>query len=280
MKKHFLLYLIVSLIACKQEENPKINTNGSNIQIEEGETILNNFYYQNIGNGKVLAINKVENINDSLQLPLNIIMPVLPKADSAKWQINFAAQNFEIHKNYLVAESYLDGKDYTYALFNIDNGQKIMDYTYDKFEILYTNENQKRNLGFYSKNAINKESLDLDFNEKTLGYFFYANSKGEINHLKVEVKDESLKDKYDISNTNIELNSSIENGVLRFNSNKSLFFTSFSGDNKEEINFDIEVTFFSFDPYQPYKIQLNVENDVLKFNETDLKETDFVLVSN
>lgn len=280
MKKHFYLLFILALVACKQDEVPQINVNGSTISIEEGETILNNLYYQNIGNGKVLAINKIENIDDSLEIPMNIITPVLPKSDSAKWQINFAAQSFEISRNYITTESFIEGKEYTYALYNLANGNKILDYTYDKFEVLFTNENERRIIGFYTKNAINREKSGLKFNDKTLAYFFYVNDDGEINHLRLDVKDVNLIDKYDISNTNVGLFPLTETGFLRFNSNKSLFFTSLTGENKNEINFDVEVTLYSFDPYEPYTLKLKVENDLLKFNEDDLKETDFVLVSN
>ncbi len=280
MKRLTYLVIVFVLASCQPKETTKINQSGSNISLQDGAIIINNLYYQHLGDGNVLAVNKIENISDPTIIPEFIISPVLPKKDSAKWQIDFNAQQYDIAKNYLTTESYLEGKDYTFELYNINNGKKIINYTYDKFEVNYTNENERRIVAFYSKNAVNKENSGLEFNNKTLGYFLYAHQNGVISQLRLDAKDESLVDKYDVSNTNILLSADDETGLLRFNSNKSIFFTNISGENKTEINFNVGVTLFINDPYEPFELQLKVENDVLKFNEADLKTTDFVLVSN
>jgi len=280
MNKFLYIVLVIGLIACKQNQTNKLYSKESTIIVENDETILNNYFYQNIGNGKVLAVNEKQNITDSTQIPSFVITPVLPQSDSAKWQLNFNAQQYHISNTYLTTESYLEGKDYTFELYNISNGKKIINYTYDKFEVNYTNDKQRRIVAFYSKNAIDRDNSGFKFTPKTLGYLFYASNDGIIDYYRLDVKDVELKDKYDVSNTNISLGADDESSLLRFNSNKSIFFTTITGDNASDINFNIGVTMYVNEPYTSLEFPIQVKNNQLSFNEDDLNETDFVLVSN
>lgn len=227
---------------------------------------IQNSYFKYLVDGTVVSIIQNERIGDSLNLPTTSITPVYPKAESAKWTINFEAQDFKISKDLLISEVQVNGKDASYKIFNLKNGNEVISYTYDKFDVLFVDENEKRFLGLYGMNASDKASSGLKFEELTFGFLNYSNKEGKLGQIRIDAKDPLLMETLDVSNPVIEL-LPLRGNSLALNSGKTLYFTGADGKRKEDVNFDVKITFYTTDTYEELTILLQVRNDKIELAE-------------
>lgn len=260
------LGLLFFVMACNAPEHQTGDGKCSVLKETPQGLFIQNEYYKYLADGKVISILQKEYVGDSLNLPVTAIYPVYPLADSAKWSFSFKGQDYRIIKDLLIAEALSKGKDASYKVFNLNNGNEVISYTYDKFDILFSDESEKRFLGFYGMNAADVEGSELKFEELTFGYLNYANKDGSLGQIKIETKDPMWLEVLDISNPVIELLPLKENAIS-LNSGKTLYFTGADGKQHEEVNFDIQITFYTTDTYKPVSFMLQVRNDKFELAE-------------
>lgn len=161
-------------------------------------------------------------------------------------------------------------------MYNLNNGNEVLAYTYDKFEVLFSSEEQRRFIGFYSRDAANISASSYDLDEFSLGVLSYVNQNGEGQHYKIEVQ--TTPEDYDISSPVIELLAVKENAI-ELMSGKTLYFTGEDGTNKNAVNFNIQVSFFTKTDYEERSFLLQVRNDVLLSNADLSPDLEFRLIS-
>jgi hypothetical protein len=269
--------VLLSLAGCNSSpSNTAVGACSKLTETSEG-LLIQNEYFRYLDDGSVVSIIQNELIGDSLSQTSTRMYPVYPKEDSAKWDIQFNGQDFKIFKDLLISEASENGKDASYKVFNLSNGKEVIFYTYDKFDILFSDENEKRFLGFYGMNATDRIASDLKFDKLTFGYLNYANKEGSLGQIRIATKDPLWLNVLDISNPVIELMPLKEN-ALSLNSGKTLYFTSTDGKQKEAVNFDIQITFYTTDTYKPTSFTLQVRNDKFELSK-DFSNTVFKLES-
>ena len=271
--------LLLWLVACKPAPTPTeaIDQTCSSLTESSDGLRIKNQYFKHLQNGSVLAIVQDELIGDTISLPKTLISPVYPKADSGKWQIECYGQEVKFFNDLVIAEAIRTGNDASYKVFNLNNGNEIIAYTYDKFDILFSDENEKRFLGFYGMNASDKKDNPLKFEALTFGFLSFSNKDGLLGQIRIDTKDPMWLDVLDISNPVIEL-VPIKGNALSLNSGKTLYFTSSDGKKGDDVNFDIQITFYTTDTYKPITFMLQVRNDKFELAK-DFSNTVFHLES-
>ena len=88
----------------------------------------------------------------------------------------------------------------------------------------------------------------------------YANQKGGLSKIKIEALDEMWLDIFDVANPVIEL-IPYKNTAIELNSGKTLYFTSTDGKTSQDVNFDIQFTYYTKDTYKPSSFILEVRGD-------------------
>ncbi|MFT5306792.1 MAG: hypothetical protein ACI89M_002319, partial [Chitinophagales bacterium] len=191
------------------------------------------------------------------------IAPAYTDKDEQDWQINFKGEGFSLTKSSLIAETTFGNSDASYSAYSLRSGEKLIEYTYDKLEVLFGDEQKKRYLGFYSNKGVKSEFIDLNSNKNTLGILSYASQDKLLKAIRIEVTDPFWLDVLDVSNPVIEL-SPLRQDAIALNSGKTLYFTSNQGREDEGVNFNIKVIFYTTDTYKPVEFFLQVrENQLL-----------------
>jgi hypothetical protein len=272
---YFLVFIL--LIGCSSPSKNIIQNSCSSISETDKGLLLHSTFYKLLDNGTVLSVTRVEIAGDTSTVPKTTISPIYPKGDSASWQIQFEANEYKIVKDLLISELVNFGNDASYKLFNLNNGKEVIKYTYDKFDVLFSDENEKRFLGFYGMNAADKASSGLDFNDLTFGFLSFSNKDEILGQIRIDTKDDLWLDVLDISNPVIELMPLLEN-ALSLNSGKTLYFTGADGTQSSDVNFDIQITFYTTDTYKPVSFTLHVRKDKFELVK-DFSNTIFHLES-
>ncbi|MCB0541214.1 MAG: hypothetical protein KDE33_27145 [Bacteroidetes bacterium] len=274
MYKYSLLFIGLFLFACQNKEtNTSLLNNAtcSTISEENGVKVFNNFYYEIFENEKVFLVNKKSKLSEPLKSNFTII-PIMPKEDSAKWSINFVAEKYTINNNTLLTESNAPEKVSSYVMYSLNNGSLLLPYSYDKFSVLFSDETQKRWIGFYSKNGANIEESNLKFDNKTVGYLTYANQTNQLEQISIKVNDAEWIEKLDISAPVIEL-MPVSEDVMSMPGGKTLYFS----DMEKAIDFKIQITFYDKEDYSPHVIVIPVLNDKIGTPEFDSGKSIFVI---
>lgn len=268
--------LLVSCGALDKESN-RGASNCSSISIGADGVSIENSYFMPISNGMILSVFSQENIGGENMPSTFEVWPVYPKEDSLKWEITFTGDDFEVFNNTLIASKKVDNDEDYYVLYDLVAGNKIIEYTYDKFEVLFSDENEKRFMGFYSKNAANMNKGDYKFNEKSFGFLSYANQQGQISKIRIDAMDPMWLEIFDVANPVIEM-IPFKGNAIELNSGKTLYFTSSDGKLSEEVNFDIQFTYYTKDTYKPSSFLLEVRRDKI-IVPSDFSNTVFNLES-
>lgn len=246
--------ILTLFVSCKQSNTS--DSKDSFLETKDDKTFIYNKYYKALDDEKVVLIHE-NGIVGSDEPMRYTIAPVLPEGFLFD-PIQFDANTIEYEKNLLIAEVFKEGKDYTYSLYSLINGNHLMDYTYDKFDVFFNNEDERRFIGFYSRNATTKNS----FENNVVGIFYYADLNEQLSKLQLKVVNDYDLSNLDISNPVIEL-MGIENNAIQVHSGKSLYYSGSDGKKKEEVYFDIKVTFYTNQSYLPLSFMLQVRNDQL-----------------
>jgi len=274
-----LLIVLVLLVFVACDSSPSNATKGTcSVLSETSEGLMiQNEYFKSLADGTIVSISQRELIGDSLSIISTRMYPVYPNADSAKWAIQFDGQEFKIFKDLLISEASKNGNDASFKVFNLNNGNEVITYTYDKFDILFLDESEKRFVGFYGMNASDRNTSNLKFDMLTVGYLNYSNKDGSLGQIKIDTKDPLWLEVLDISNPVIEL-MHLKGNAVSLNSGKTLYFTGADGKKREEVNFDIQITFYTTETFEPISILLQVRNDKFELAE-DFSNTVFKLES-
>lgn len=258
MYKYSILILFL-IYACQNKNSTTIinGTTCSSISEENGVKVFNNFYYENFEDGRVFLVNKKSKLNEPLKSVFSLV-PIFPKEDSAKWNLKFVAEKYVINKNTLLAESNEADKVSSYLLYSLSSGNLLLPYTYDKFNVLFSDETQKRWIGFYSRNGANLEESNLTFSNNTLGYISYANQNTLVQQVAIKVNSSEWVDKLDVSSPVIELLPMSES-AMGMPGGKTLYFSAA----KATIDFKLQITFYNKEDYSPHIIVIPILNDKL-----------------
>ena len=275
--KYFIVGCFLLISACAQQEQLDLHHDCSVILSQNGQKILENAYYKVIQNEGVFAIKEKKILDDSLSQTIYNISPVYPITDSADWSIDFKGKGFEMTKSTLVAETTSYDSDASYGIYNLQSGARILEFTYDKLEILFVAEANKRYLGFYSKNGAPSTNIKSISKENTLGIFNYASQDGLLNTISLEAIDVNWLEILDVSNPVLEL-MPIEGNAIQLNAGKKLYFTAQDGFADEAVNFDLKVIFYTTDTYKPVEFILEVRANQLLIPK-DFKHSIFQLES-
>lgn len=275
--KYFIVGCFLLMSACAQQEQLDLHHDCSSILSQNGQKILENAYYKVIQNKGVFAIKEKKSLDDTLSQTIYNISPVYPVTDSAGWSIDFKGKGFEMTKSILVAETSSYDSDASYGIYSLQSGARILEYTYDKLEVLFVDENNKRYLGFYSKNGAPSSNIKSISKENTLGIFNYASQDGILNTISLEAIDVNWLDILDVSNPVLEL-LPIEDNAIQLNAGKKLYFTAQDGFADEGVNFDLKVIFYTTDTYTPVEFTLEVRANQLLIPQ-DFKHGIFQLES-
>ena len=275
--KYFIVGCFLLISACAQQEQLDLDHDCSSILSQNGQKILENAYYKVIQNKGVFAIKEKKSLDDTLSQTIYNISPVYPVTDSAGWSIDFKGKGFEMTKSILVAETSSYDSDASYGIYSLQSGARILEYTYDKLEVLFVDENNKRYLGFYSKNGAPSSNIKSISKENTLGIFNYASQDGILNTISLEAIDVNWLDILDVSNPVLEL-LPIEDNAIQLNAGKKLYFTAQDGFADEGVNFDLKVIFYTTDTYTPVEFTLEVRANQLLIPQ-DFKHGIFQLES-
>ncbi|MEZ4979156.1 MAG: hypothetical protein R2772_07645 [Chitinophagales bacterium] len=274
----FLLALVLFVFfSCKEPVQSNFPTSKcSTLELVDEALTLKNFYFEEYGDKKFLAVSKFESLDDENSLANFEVYPSWPKQDSAKWDVKFKASRYQLLQNYLIAESEEDLRGTSYVMYNLENGNEVVSYTYDKFEVLFSSEEERRFIAFYSRDAANLSSSVYELDESSLGILSYVNQNGEGQHFKIQVQ--TTPNDYDISSPVLEL-LSIKENAIELMSGKTLYFTGEDGTNKNAVNFNIQVSFFTKTDYEERSFLLQVRNDVLLSNADLSPDLEFRLIS-
>ena len=275
--KYFIVGCFLLISACAQQEQLDLHHDCSVILSQNGQKILENAYYKVIQNEGVFAIKEKKILDDSLSQTIYNISPVYPITDSADWSIDFKGKGFEMTKSTLVAETTSYDSDASYGIYSLQSGSRILEYTYDKLEVLFIDDSNKRYLGFYSKNGVPSTNIGAISKENTLGIFSYASQDGLLNTIRLEAIDANWLDILDVSNPVLEL-MPIEDNAIQLNAGKKLYFTAEDGFADEGVDFDLKVIFYTTDTYKPVEFMLEVRANQLLIPK-DFKHSIFQLES-
>lgn len=271
MKRYSLLILVL-LFACKNNTSKTTllgSATCSSITEENGIKVFHNYYYENLENGGVYLVNKNTKLDEPLKNNYSI-MPIMPKEDSAKWQLSFVAEKYAINKNILLTESNDTSKVSSYLMYNLSNGNLLLPYTYDKFSVLFSDETQKRWIGFYSGSGVRQKESNLKFEDNTLGFISYANQNQLLQQIVLKAKDKEWVSKLDIAAPVIELMPVSEN-AMSMPGGKTLYFS----DTNNVVNFKVMITFYSKEDYSPHVIVIPIVKDKIVTLEFDSGESIF-----
>ena len=278
MMKRIILGTLVLLSACNtSSDDSNLADNCSEIIAAENGVLIQNNYFQALSNGTILSVQSEEEVGFEDAVSNFKITPAFPKDDAGKWQLEFSGNSFEVSGNTLSTSEEVDNGDYLFKMYDLNTGNSIIEYTYDKFEIMFLDEFEKRYLGFYSTNAASKDNAEFAFSDKTFGYLNYANQNGRISKLSIEAADDMWMSIFDIANPVIEM-LPYKGSSIELNSGKTLYFTSANGKVKEEVNFDIQFTYYTKDTYKPSSFLLEVRGDEIRIPD-DFSNTVFNIVS-
>ena len=271
--KYWFLLLPLGLPSCLSETSKETSDLCSSIETVDKQTIVNNAFYKVLENGSVLSILEQQILDDSLGFN-----HVQVSSIEEKWQIDLHQLDYQMQQNLLIAEwRENDIHDASYSAFSLHTGEKLLDYTYDKLEILFNQPEEKRFFGFYSDNGIAIDAYTENRAKGTLGVLTYANQANPIRQLRLSAADPMWEALLDISNPVFEL-IPLTPGTLVLNNGKSLFFTSQDASEDSEVNFDIRIIFYTTDTYKPVEFTLQVRNDELLLPK-DFQHSVFTLES-
>lgn len=279
--KYWLFIFLVCLLACDTTVSTEVLTNNcSSVQLTEDRLLVTNAFYQVLEDEQVLSITEEYVVGDSLGINKLFVTDFESTTGDAghSWEIALENVDYSIEKNVLLAQWNKSGLyDASYSAYSLLSGEKLLDYTYDKLEIVFNQVNERRYFGFYSDNGIPIEAYSDRRTKETFGLLTYANQDEQLQQLRLTAADPMWLDLLDISNPVFELVPLTE-GTISLNSGKSLFFTGQSTAETGGVNFDINIVFYTTDSYKPVVITLPVRNDQLQI-PTDFEHSVFALES-
>jgi len=266
MKKIILPILILLLFTCKEKTNQTQianNSNFSSIFTETAEEIkIANAFYKyssSLENGTnediVLKVTQNETIDKTTK---NIKSVYNITTVDAKWEINVEANDLEIKNNTLIAKNNaVENLEDTYSIFNLENGNHLLDYTYDKLTVRSIEGNFRRFIGFTS--LLNSRDLLKSYDDKVIGVLSYASEKNEIKKILIRSELE-----IDSITPDLYLNSNSENTRV-FEEGNILVFMDFDDDNhnKKDIDFSFGLVYYIGDEAEETYIIFEVKDDAI-----------------
>ncbi len=261
--RYFIIAFVLLLVACGGGAPKELANECSSLYEDNGQQVVVNAYFKILDNENVISIKERKILGDSLEQAVFQIAPAYTDKDEQDWQINFKGEGFSLTKSSLIAETTFGNSDASYSAYSLRSGEKLIEYTYDKLEVLFGDEQKKRYLGFYSNKGVKSEFIDRNSNKNTLGILSYASQDKLLKAIRIEVTDPFWLDILDVSNPVIEL-SPLKQDAIALNSGKTLYFTSNQGMEDEGVNFNIKVVFYTTDTHKPVEFFLQVrENQLL-----------------
>lgn len=265
--RYIFVGFLFSLFACQEETRKNFQSECSSISAQNNETIIDNCYYQTINNQEILAIKEKIVFGDTSGLSTFQVSKMMPDNEAYDWSVNFEGRSFDVVSPLLIVETSELNSNASYQAYSLINGSKVLEYTYDKFEVLFSDKTKKRMIGFYSNQGATSKFLQENSNKKTFGILSYGSQDELLNSIRIDAADPMWMDVIDISSPVIELLPIKENAISLYGG-KTLFFTSHDGVQNDELNFDVKIVFYTTDTYKPVEFVLEVRDNQLLLPES------------
>lgn len=269
MKNIFPILFTLVLIACNNntvEVKTYPNTeNTPNIEEKDGKTTLNNSFHKAFLYKKgeeiqkqILKIAQKETLNE-MSLFSDSEMHI--ESTKNKWKANVKAHELNIKNSTLEAKYKADYEhEDTYALFNIETGEHLINYTYNCLTARIPESNFKRYIGFTAKT--NATGLLAKADEDVLGIITYASDEKTIQQffLKTTKKINQTTPSMELVSLN-ENQSVYDNGSL-------LYFMDLTSDyTTEDINFAFGFTFYEGEMAEETAILFEIKDDEINLKD-------------
>ncbi|MCD8528465.1 MAG: hypothetical protein LRY27_00430 [Chitinophagales bacterium] len=261
MKQGFLfLGILICLFACKQDINNMLSAETcSSIKEIEGKKVVSNFYFEKIDSQRVFAVHEIMPLQEKNALPHYEFTQVYPENNTTHF--SFDANAFEVKKNYLKTESYSLPGEIAFQLINTNNGNTLLNYTYDLYEASFLNESEIRYVGFYANTACNKALSGLKFDKNTLGFLSLATNKNKLYTLKINCEDAALFENIDAGSPEISLKSTQD--ILDLDNGKTIYFTS----DATKLEFSANLNFYTKDVSKNFWMEFDIVDDKFVLNK-------------
>ena len=282
MKYYLVPLFMILLFSCKQEveETKTISNSDFSSKYEESndEIKLVNASYKyssaesnGTKNDIILKVFQEETINKKSKEKKSIyrIEPI-----NASWKINVEANSFDIKNNTLIAKTdAIDDIEDTYSIYNLETGNHLIDYTYDKLTVRIPDTNFKRFIGYSS--LANSKNLLKTYGKDAIGLITYATEKNEIQKILIK-----SKEKIDSITPDMSLISLSEKSRL-FENGGALYFMDYDENyKKEDIDFAFEIVYYVGENADESSLYFEIVDDEilkdkLKYNK-DIFEIEFL----
>lgn len=271
------LILLFFLASCKQKEEVKsgdkvyqtsvnssiaVSKNGNDYMFEKSETKFDVIELKGLNPATVVVtIEQMEkrSLSQDPYAKKNFVFTAksITGARSIDWKKEFEASEVAYDQKVLrVNNASNQDKEDTYTIYNMDNGDKIMDYTYGEMVVQIPNTSDKRFFAYFSRTNALGEDIEGG------GVVEYASNTALIQKLHITAK------------ANIEIpDYTPEIQILKVKNSrcqvtpdgKGVLLTNLSENYKtEEIkDFAFRINYYLQDQEEPYSIVLPVENDKL-----------------
>lgn len=275
--RYLTMFALLLFAACTSDSPTKMAHDCSSMYEEEERVVIENAYFKILDDESLLAVKERKILGDTIGQTVFNFSPATANSIAESWSIAFTGDNYSLAKKMLIADISTRESDASYVGYSLATGEVLLEYTYDKFEVLFGDEFNKRYLGFYSNKGRETAFSEVNRTKNTIGFLTYASQKEKLNALRIEAADPFWLDVLDISNPVVELIPVKENSI-QLNAGKTLYFTNHEGENSAGVDFDMKLMFYTTDTYKPVEFILQVRNDKLLVPE-DFSHSVFLLES-
>ena len=199
--------------------------------------------------------------------------------NATDYSISAKISNYTLQKNTLTT-SLLHSEDgeELYAMYNLTNGNHLLDYTYAKLDVQFSQSEEKRYIGFVARAGIDTTSTPKNM----FGQFSYASQDQGIQTLLITLKDEENRRFIATNTPDMTLIAKDENTML-LNGDKTLYFSNLENSPEaSDIRFDVEMTTFLTEDYESIPFTIAIIDDQINMDSTQYFEQifDIKLVTN
>ena len=250
------LFLIISCRVDNERQATKViadlpeSSIASSYKIEGDKFIFENHWneYHAYGNKEyIISISKSGHVDRSNGKKEGVYDIQISQVEGAElWNSSIAADNINLERDLIMA--FTDGgaeyEDY-FSYYNIDNGQKLIDFTNSGMIVSIPNSGDKRFLGFTSRNSASVKWED----DAMLGQLTYASNKEKIQTISIYARNEKTAQMITdyTPDMNFRTDSSSTNKIMEAGKTLILWNTSADYTAEDVSDFSVRLSFFTKD---------------------------------
>ncbi len=280
MKQYFLFIPIILLSFSCNTESKDVNTSeiiqnsnsekSSLVKIKQDGVDLENDFYKHYAfeeNGKyknlIFNIKQKESVLNGKNNTTSSL-EITPFNSKENWKIKTQGHSIDFRNNTLIVKNIADfDHEDTYSAYNINNGNHLLDYTYNMLMARIPASNFKRYIGFVSRS--NNKELLKKYDDDVLGIFTYASDEKMLQQFVLKTEKEINKTAPSMAFISSNDDQSLyENDAL-------LYFMNLGKDvSADDLNFSFGFSFYEGEMAEETAIMFSVKNDKI-----DLKNAKF-----